>query len=42
MIVSILFRMIQEFHIDNKILPPVLFLNLDNCARENKVPLSVF
>ena len=37
MIVSILFRMLQEFHDQNKILPPILFLNLDNCARENKV-----
>ena len=37
MIVSIIYRLIQDFHNDHKMLPPVLFLNLDNCARENKV-----
>ena len=37
MIVSILFKMIQDFYTDNKFLPPILFLNLDNCGRENKV-----
>ena len=29
--------MIQDFVKDHKILPPVLFINLDNCGRENKV-----
>ena len=28
--------MIQDFVKDHKILPPVLFINLDNCGRENK------
>ena len=37
MIVSMIFRMIRDFHEDNKMLPPVLFINMDNCARENKV-----
>ena len=37
MIVSIVFRMVQDFLKDHKFLPPVLFLNLDNCGRENKV-----
>ena len=37
MIVSIVFRMIQDFLKDHKVLPPLLFLNLDNCGRENKV-----
>ena len=41
LVVSIIFRMIEDFSKDNKMLPPVLFLNLDNCGRENKVSLLV-
>ena len=36
MIVSIIYRMVVDFVKDNKVLPPVLFINLDNCGRENK------
>ena len=32
-----MFRMIQDFHDIHGFLPPVLFLNVDNCGRENKV-----
>ena len=39
MIVSIVYRLIVDFLNDHKFLPPVLFLNLDNCGRENKVSL---
>ena len=28
--------MVVDFVKDNKVLPPVLFINLDNCGRENK------
>ena len=40
MIISMVFRMIRDFHEEKKILPPVLFLNMDNCGRENKVCMS--
>ena len=36
MIISIVYRMIVDFVKKHKVLPPVLFLNLDNCGRENK------
>ena len=36
MIISIVYRMILDFVEKHKVLPPVLFLNLDNCGRENK------
>ena len=36
MIVSIIYKMVVDFVKDNKVLPPVLFINLDNCGRENK------
>ena len=40
MIVSILFRAMTDFYEDHGFLPPVLFLNVDNCGRENKVPVN--
>ena len=36
MIISIVYRMLIDFIKQHKVLPPVLFLNLDNCGRENK------
>merc|ERR1719318_34743 len=36
MIISIVYKMILDFLNDHKFLPPILFLNLDNCGRENK------
>jgi hypothetical protein len=36
MIVSIIYKMIVDFVKDHNFLPPVLFLNFDNCGRENK------
>ena len=41
MIVSIIYRMILDFIKDHKSLPPVLFLNVDNCGRENKVICNI-
>ena len=37
MIVSIIYKMILDYINDHQSLPPVLFLNVDNCGRENKV-----
>ena len=36
MIVSIIYKVILDFFNEHKVLPKVLDLNLDNCARENK------
>ena len=36
MIVSIVFRLLQNIKEDLGKIPPVLHLSLDNCARENK------
>ena len=36
MIVSIVFRLLQEVEKDLGKIPPVLHLSLDNCGRENK------
>ena len=36
MVVSIVYKIIRDFHKDYKMLPKSLDLNLDNCWRENK------
>lgn len=36
MIVSMLYKLLQEVKEDLGKIPPVLHLSLDNCARENK------
>ena len=35
-VITILFKTIKDFHSDHGSLPPKLFINADNCARENK------
>ena len=37
MIISVIYKMILDYIKDHKSLPPVLFLNVDNTGRENKV-----
>ena len=41
MIISIIYRMILDYIKDHRSLPPVLFINVDNCGRENKVVFAI-
>ena len=36
MVISVLYKQILDFYTTHKFLPPELFVNLDNCGRENK------